>query len=59
MALLARCPVIPVAAFGTRELQPIGKKMPKLSGRVEVQFGKPLSFAWATPSDVAIYGRNF
>src|SRR5947207_10074047 len=44
MALLARCPVVPVAAFGTRDLQPIGKKMPKLSGRVEVQFGKPLSF---------------
>ena len=44
MALLARCPVIPVAVFGTRELQPIGRKMPKLSGRVEVQFGEPLSF---------------
>src|SRR5207249_3348904 len=44
MALLARCPVVPVASFGTRELQPIGKKMPKLSGRIEVQFGKPLSF---------------
>ena len=44
MALLARGPVVPVASFGTRELQPIGKKMPKLSGRIEVQFGKPLSF---------------
>src|SRR5438552_5603488 len=44
MALLARCPVVPVAAFGTRDLQPIGKKMPKLSGRVEVHFGKPLPF---------------
>jgi 1-acyl-sn-glycerol-3-phosphate acyltransferase len=44
MALLARCPVVPVAVFGGRELQPIGKKMPKLSGRIEVQYGKPLSF---------------
>jgi 1-acyl-sn-glycerol-3-phosphate acyltransferase len=44
MALLARCPIVPIAVFGTRELQPIGKRMPKLSGRVEVQFGKPLSF---------------
>src|SRR5947209_63231 len=44
MALLAKCPIVPVATFGTRELQPIGKRMPKLSGRVEVHFGKPLSF---------------
>ena len=44
MALLARCPVIPVALFGTRDLQPIGRKMPKLSGRIEVHYGKPLSF---------------
>src|SRR5437588_4721844 len=44
MALLGRCPIVPVATFGTRELQPIGKKMPKLSGRIEVRFGKPLPF---------------
>jgi 1-acyl-sn-glycerol-3-phosphate acyltransferase len=44
MALLAKCPIVPVATFGTRELQPIGKKMPKLSGRIEVHFGKPLAF---------------
>jgi 1-acyl-sn-glycerol-3-phosphate acyltransferase len=44
MALLARCPVVPVAVFGSRELQPIGRKTPRLSGRVDVQFGKPLSF---------------
>ena len=44
MALLARCPIVPVSVSGTRELQPIGKKMPKLSGRIEVQFGRPLSF---------------
>ena len=44
MSLLARCPIVPVAVFGSRELQPIGRKTPKLSGRVEVQFGKALSF---------------
>ena len=44
MALLARCPIVPVAVFGSRDVQPIGKRMPKLSGRIEVQFGKPLSF---------------
>jgi len=44
MALLAKCPVVPVATFGTRELQPIGKRMPKLSGSIEVHFGKPLHF---------------
>src|SRR5947208_12517020 len=44
MAPLARCPVVPVATFGTRELQPIGRRMPKLSGRVEGQFGQPLQF---------------
>jgi len=44
MALLARCPIVPIAVFGTRELQPIGKRLPKLSGRIEIHFGKPLSF---------------
>src|SRR5947209_6482744 len=44
MALLARCPVVPVVVFGTRNLQPIGRKIPKLSGRIEVHYGKPLSF---------------
>src|SRR5436190_6721373 len=44
MALLAKCPVVPIAVFGTRELQPIGKRFPKLSGRIEIHFGKPLSF---------------
>ena len=44
MALLAKAPIVPIAVFGTRELQPIGKRFPKLSGRIEVHFGKPLSF---------------
>jgi 1-acyl-sn-glycerol-3-phosphate acyltransferase len=44
MALLAQCPVVPVAVFGTREIQPPERKMPKAGGNVEVVFGKPLSF---------------
>jgi len=44
MALLASCPVIPVGVFGTRELQPPERRMPKMSGRVQIVFGKPLSF---------------
>src|SRR3954470_5511799 len=44
MALLANAPVVPVGVFGTRDLQPPDRKMPKLSGRVQVVFGKPLSF---------------
>ena len=44
MALLGRCPIVPIAVFGTRELQPIGRRIPKLSGKIEVRFGKPLTF---------------
>jgi 1-acyl-sn-glycerol-3-phosphate acyltransferase len=44
MALLARCPVVPVCVRGTREIQPIGQRFPNLSGRAEVEFGRPLSF---------------
>jgi 1-acyl-sn-glycerol-3-phosphate acyltransferase len=44
MALLAQCPVVPVAVLGTEQVMPLDRKMPKLSGRVEVVFGKPLLF---------------
>jgi 1-acyl-sn-glycerol-3-phosphate acyltransferase len=44
MALLARCPVVPICLRGTREIQPIGQRFPNPSGRVEVEFGRPLSF---------------
>jgi 1-acyl-sn-glycerol-3-phosphate acyltransferase len=44
MALLAGCPVIPVALLGSREIQPPERKMPKLHGKVQVVYGKPLSF---------------
>jgi 1-acyl-sn-glycerol-3-phosphate acyltransferase len=44
MALLADCPVIPVAVLGTRDIQPPEKRMPGLRGRVEVVYGEPLRF---------------
>src|ERR671937_766366 len=36
MALLAKAPVVPVTTFGTREIQPLGQRFPKLSGRIEI-----------------------
>jgi 1-acyl-sn-glycerol-3-phosphate acyltransferase len=52
MALEARVPVIPVAIFGTFELMPYDRKVPK-AGRVELRFGKPLLFDrhYETPAD--------
>jgi 1-acyl-sn-glycerol-3-phosphate acyltransferase len=44
MALEARVPVIPVAMIGTHEVQPIGKKIPRIK-RVGVRFGPPLDFS--------------
>jgi 1-acyl-sn-glycerol-3-phosphate acyltransferase len=44
MALEAQVPVIPVAIRGTDAVMPLDSKMPRLSGRVVVEFGKPLSF---------------
>ena len=44
LALTAGCPVVPVVVFGTRDLQPPGKRLPRLTGRVRVVFGKPLLF---------------
>ncbi len=44
MALEAQVPVIPISLEGTREVMPIDKKLPRLRGRVTVQFGEPLRF---------------
>lgn len=44
MALGAGVPVIPCAMLGTFELQPPGRKVPRL-GRVTIRFGKPLEFS--------------
>lgn len=44
MALEARVPVIPVSIRGTREVMPLDARVPRLSGKVVVEFGKPLTF---------------
>jgi 1-acyl-sn-glycerol-3-phosphate acyltransferase len=44
MALEARVPVIPVAMIGTREVQPIGKKLPRIR-RIGIRFGPALDFS--------------
>lgn len=44
MALRAGAPVIPCAMVGTFELQPPGRKLPKI-GRVIIRFGEPLDFS--------------
>lgn len=44
MALEAGVPVIPVSIRGTENVMPLDSKVPRLSGRVVVEFGKPLVF---------------
>jgi len=44
LALATGVPVVPVVVFGTRDLQPPDKKMPRLSGRIRVVYGAPLRF---------------
>ncbi|HEV8572480.1 MAG TPA: lysophospholipid acyltransferase family protein [Actinomycetota bacterium] len=44
MALEAQAPVIPVCVKGTDRVMPIGAKLPRLAGRVELTYGAPLTF---------------
>jgi 1-acyl-sn-glycerol-3-phosphate acyltransferase len=44
MALEAHVPVVPVSIHGSEEIMPLDSKMPRLSGRPTVTFGKPLYF---------------
>jgi 1-acyl-sn-glycerol-3-phosphate acyltransferase len=44
MALRAGAPVVPCAMLGTFELQPPGRKIPRI-GRVTIRFGRPLDFS--------------
>ncbi|MEU6854194.1 lysophospholipid acyltransferase family protein [Actinacidiphila alni] len=44
MALRAQAPVIPCAVLGTFELQPPGRRFPRI-GRVTIRFGEPLDFS--------------
>jgi 1-acyl-sn-glycerol-3-phosphate acyltransferase len=44
MAVRAGVPVVPCAMVGTFELQPPGRKIPRI-GRVTIRFGRPLDFS--------------
>ncbi|GAC1411410.1 MAG: lysophospholipid acyltransferase family protein [Actinomycetota bacterium] len=44
MALRVGCPIIPVGIIGTREAQPPGRKIPKIT-RVGLRFGPPIDLS--------------
>jgi 1-acyl-sn-glycerol-3-phosphate acyltransferase len=44
MVLEGRAPLIPVCVKGTDRVMPIGAKVPRLFGRVEIIYGAPLTF---------------
>ncbi|MCA1831725.1 MAG: lysophospholipid acyltransferase family protein [Actinomycetota bacterium] len=44
MALRGECPIVPVSLIGTFEVQPPGKKLPRIK-RVGIRFGRPLDFS--------------
>jgi len=44
LVVAARCPVVPVGIRGTREVQPIGKRMLSPFKTVEIRFGEPIDF---------------
>jgi 1-acyl-sn-glycerol-3-phosphate acyltransferase len=54
IALAARCPVVPVAIFGTSQVQPTGKTIPRVH-KVDVRFGTPLDFSRFTGPDGSLW----
>lgn len=44
LAYQCGAPVVPVAQFGTAEVQPIGSMLPRVFKRVQVKMGEPLRF---------------
>jgi 1-acyl-sn-glycerol-3-phosphate acyltransferase len=54
IALAARCPVVPCAIFGTDQVQPTGKLVPRVH-KVDVRFGQPLDFSRFTGPDGALW----
>lgn len=42
LAMQCRAPVVPVAQFGTAEVQPVGASFPRLFRRVRLKIGEPL-----------------
>jgi 1-acyl-sn-glycerol-3-phosphate acyltransferase len=51
LAVQCRAPVVPVAQFGTVEVQPVGAILPRLFKRVRVRMGAPLRFEIPAGSD--------
>ncbi len=43
LALTSGAPVVPVGLVGTQDLQPVGRRIPRLAD-VTVRFGEPLTF---------------
>ncbi|MFT4157150.1 MAG: lysophospholipid acyltransferase family protein [Microbacterium sp.] len=54
LALQTGAPVVPVGLIGTDKVMPVGAKMPTLTERITVKFGKPLNLA---PHGPATSGR--
>lgn len=44
LALASKAPVVPVALWGTQEIQPIGARMPRVRP-IGIRFGAPLDFS--------------
>jgi 1-acyl-sn-glycerol-3-phosphate acyltransferase len=44
LVVAANCPLVPVGIRGTREVQPIGKRMLRPFKPVEIRFGEPIDF---------------
>lgn len=51
MALKAGCPVVPIGLTGTDQVMPKDRKMPRLSGKVIVRFGEPMSLPEGSEHD--------
>lgn len=45
LALDCATPIVPVAMIGTREAQPIGRRIPRFFSPITVRFGRPLDVA--------------
>ena len=56
LAMQCGAPVVPVAQFGTAEVQPIGAMVPKFFKRVELRMGPPLRFEAPAGDDGAPAG---
>jgi 1-acyl-sn-glycerol-3-phosphate acyltransferase len=58
LSMQTGAPVVPVAQFGTAEVQPIGAMMPKLFRRVTLKMGKPMRIVASSGADPATVGTD-